>query len=109
MGCYVIDSDAHVREADKDPVVRLQLEQWWGPAVLLAEGKVDRGLIASKVFADAAERVRLEKLIHPLVGQAREREMAAVAQDPKVLAFVWDAPLLFEAGLDRLCDAVVFV
>jgi dephospho-CoA kinase len=109
MGCHVIDSDAHVREAYKDPAVRKTLEEWWGPAVLLAEGKVDRALIAGKVFADPAQRLRLEKLIHPLVGQAREREMAAVARDPKVLAFVWDAPLLFEAGLDKACDAVIFV
>ena len=109
MGCHVIDSDAHVREAYKDPEVRRTLEEWWGSAVLLPEGKVDRALIAAKVFADPAERLRLEKLIHPLVGQAREREMAVVAQDPKVLAFVWDAPLLFEAGLDKVCDAVIFV
>ena len=109
MGCYVIDSDAHVREAYKDSDVRRTLEEWWGPAVLLPDGKVDRALIAGKVFADPLQRQRLEKLIHPLVGQAREREMAAVAQDQKVLAFVWDAPLLFEAGLDKLCDAVVFV
>ena len=109
MGCHVIDSDAHVREAYKDSDVRRTLEEWWGPAVLLPEGKVDRALIAGKVFADPAERVRLERLIHPLVGQAREREMAAVARDPKVLAFVWDAPLLFEAGLDKACDAVIFV
>ena len=25
------------------------------------------------------------------------------------LAFIWDTPLLFEAGLNHLCDAVVFV
>jgi len=26
-----------------------------------------------------------------------------------VVAFVWDTPLLIEGGLDRLCDALVFV
>jgi dephospho-CoA kinase len=108
MGCHVIDSDAHVRDAYRDPAVRRTLEEWWGPQVLTADG-VDRAAIAGKVFTDPQERQRLEKLIHPLVGEAREREMAAVAQDPNVLAFVWDAPLLFEAGLDKLCDAVIFV
>jgi dephospho-CoA kinase len=29
--------------------------------------------------------------------------------DPQVLAFVWDTPLLFETGLNQQCDAVVFV
>ena len=35
--------------------------------------------------------------------------MAAAADDPQVLAYVWDTPLLFEAGLARECDAIVFV
>ena len=34
---------------------------------------------------------------------------AEARHDPQVLAFVWDTPLLFETGLNRQCDAVVFV
>ena len=35
--------------------------------------------------------------------------MAAHAFDPQVLAYVWDTPLLLEAGLAPQCDAIVFV
>jgi len=35
--------------------------------------------------------------------------MSAAANDPQVVAYVWDTPLLFEAGLATQCDAVVFV
>jgi dephospho-CoA kinase len=35
--------------------------------------------------------------------------MAAEKNNPAVLAFVWDVPLLFETGLDRQCDAILFV
>jgi dephospho-CoA kinase len=35
--------------------------------------------------------------------------MEQAARDPGVLAYVWDSPLLLEAGLDELCDTVIFV
>ena len=35
--------------------------------------------------------------------------MRAVADDPQVLAYAWDTPLLLEVGLGPQCDAVVFV
>jgi dephospho-CoA kinase len=39
----------------------------------------------------------------------RNDKMSAVANNPAVVAYIWDTPLLVEAGLDRQCDAVVFV
>jgi dephospho-CoA kinase len=61
------------------------------------------------VFADPAEKSRLERLLHPMVHAARARQMEAAARDPQVVAFVWDTPLLLEAGLGPQCDAIVFV
>lgn len=109
MGCAVIDSDAQVRAAYRDAAVRDALRTWWGDDVFLPGGDINRPAISRKVFADEAERRRLEGLIHPWVAEARGREMAAAADDPQVLAYVWDTPLLFEAGLSAECDAVVFV
>jgi dephospho-CoA kinase len=108
-GCRVIDSDAQARAAYGDPRVIDTLVQWWGPGAVKATGEVDRAFIAGKVFSDPAERNRLEQLLHPLVNAAREREMNEAAKDPAVLAFVWDTPLLFEAGLAGQCDCIVFI
>jgi dephospho-CoA kinase len=108
LGCRVIDSDKQVRDAYRDPRVRQTLAQWWGPQVV-RDGEIDRAFIARRVFTDSADRQRLEQLLHPMVSAAREREMAEAAGDPNVVAFVWDTPLLFEAGLAASCDAVVFV
>ena len=77
--------------------------------MLTAAGEVNKRAVAGKVFGQPAERERLEKLLHPMVNEARERLMAATADDPSVPAFVWDTPLLFETGLYQRCDAVVFV
>jgi dephospho-CoA kinase len=109
MGCLVIDSDAQVRAAYDDERVKAALRQWWGDAAFDDSGRVARRFVAARVFADPAERQRLERLLHPLVNEARELLMRQAADDPQVLAYVWDTPLLFETGLNRLCDAIVFV
>jgi len=109
LNCAVIDSDAQVRSAYSDPAVQRTLREWWGEGVFLSDGKVSRSEIAKRVFNDPQERKRLEGLIHPLVNEARQREMGILAHDPGTVAFVWDTPLLFEAGLSGECDAIVFV
>ena len=107
LGCAVIDSDAQVKAAYRDPSVRDALRSWWGEEVFLPNGDINKPVIARRVFADEPARRRLEALIHPWVADARRREMAAA--DAQVAAYVWDTPLLFEAGLNAECDAVVFV
>jgi dephospho-CoA kinase len=109
LGCAILDSDAHVRQAYGDPQVLAALRQWWGDEVLRPDGSVDRSRIAGRVFHDPRERKRLEGLLHPMVARLREREMEKLALNPGVVAFVWDTPLLFEAGLNSRCDAVAFV
>jgi dephospho-CoA kinase len=107
LGCVVSDSDAEARAALDEPGIREQLVAWWGPGILDDAGQVDRAAIAAVVFRDREQRTRLESLVHPRV-HARRREIfaAAPADAP---ALVMDVPLLYEAGLDAECDAVVFV
>lgn len=108
-GCLVLDSDASVQSAYRDEGIRRTLRAWWGDAIFLPDGSVDRRALAERIFRDPAERARLEGLIHPFVAADRDRSMATHKDDPRVKAFVWDVPLLFEVGLDKACDYVVFV
>jgi len=109
LGCRVINSDAMVHEAYAQDAVKRVLQRWWGAAVFNACGQVDRRAVAKRVFADPAQRRRLEKLLHPLIDRRRRRLMKAAAAEAAIVAFVWDAPLLYETGLNRLCKAMVFV
>jgi dephospho-CoA kinase len=109
MGCAVVDSDAMVREAYKDAKVKQTLKKWWGDLIFNPDGEIDRPAVWRKVVERPDERRRLEQLLHPMVNDARERLMKQRAEDPQVVAFVWDTPLLFETGLNVHCDAVVFV
>jgi dephospho-CoA kinase len=108
-GCTIIDSDAMVRQAYKDAQVKATLRKWWGDLIFDPKGEIDRQAVWRKVVERPLERRRLEQFIHPIVNEQRERLMRQAAQDPQVVAFVWDTPLLFETGLNVHCDAVVFV
>ncbi|MFG0305981.1 MAG: dephospho-CoA kinase [Phycisphaerales bacterium JB040] len=122
LGCVVSDSDAEARAALERADVIETVRSWWGDGVLTPEGHLDRGAIARVVFADREARSRLEGLIHPLVHEARRELIERVragegAPDggeggvipPGVGVVIVDAPLLFEAGIEGECDAVVFV
>jgi dephospho-CoA kinase len=71
-------------------------------------GKVDRGKLAAKVVNDKAALARLEAIVHPLVGLAREKFLAD-AQARGAPVVLLDIPLLFEIGNECNCDAVVVV
>ena len=107
LGCMVIHADALVRAAYDDPAVREILRAWWGAEVFRADGAIDRAAIARKVFQQPRERLRLEGLLHPRVDAERKRMM--VEAGPETVAFVWDTPLLVEAGLNAQCDALVYI
>ncbi len=108
LGCVVSDSDKSVREIMGDREVIRRLVGWWGREILTPEGLVDRAQVARIVFEQPYERRKLEGLIHPLVHE-RRRELIERAVADGAAGVVIDAPLLYEAGVDRECDAVVFV
>jgi len=108
LGCWISDSDTEAKAALDRPDVRGRLIAWWGQGILGEDGRIDRKRVAAIVFATPAERERLESLTHPLVHRAR-RDLIAKAAAARIPAVIVDAPLLFEAGVDAECDAIVYV
>ena len=109
LGCVTIDSDQLNHQVLRRPEVLETLRQWWGGEAVTPTGDPDRGRIAKIVFADAAERRRLEELVYPLIAGLRADMISAANKDRAVKAIILDSPLLFESNLDRLCDTIVYV
>ncbi|MBL9150561.1 MAG: dephospho-CoA kinase [Phycisphaerae bacterium] len=107
LGCIVSDSDRLAHEALRDPSIRAAVVARHGRAILDDHGEIDRKALGRIVFADREARTALEALVHPYINTARERLFATAT--PTTPACVIDAPLLLEAGLGPLCDAIVFV
>jgi dephospho-CoA kinase len=72
------------------------------------DGRIDRGLLGTRVLSDEAAMKRLEAILHPLVRAEARAFLARQARLRRRMA-VLDIPLLFETGGDRLCDAVIVV
>lgn len=115
QGAAVIDADAISRSltAAGGRAITPIAEQF-GPAMIGADGAMDRQAMRARVFTDTTARQQLEAIIHPLVSRiTQEQTEAAIAQNCPCLVF--DVPLLVESGVrwrsqvDRVwvvdCDA----
>ena len=109
QGCAVIDSDADAHLVLQSDPVRHELRQWLGDNVFHPDGLVNRKAVGSRIFTDPAQVERLNALIHPRVAAQPRTFHAKYLTDPAIRAIIWDTPLLFEVGLDKECDALVFV
>lgn len=105
-GALVIDTDQLAREVvQKGSDCLAQLAARFGDDILRADGTLDRAALAAKAFASPDEKAALEAITHPAI-IARSREI--LANSEASLAVI-DAPLLFESGMDALCDVTLAV
>jgi dephospho-CoA kinase len=110
LGAAPVDADRLAHEALDDPATARAVERILGVRVRRPGGGVDRAAVAARVFGERGRAAlrRVEALLHPLVRRGM-REAVAAARRRSAPAAVLDAPLLFEAGVDRSCDLTVFV
>lgn len=113
LGAKWIDADAMVHEVYRQASVLHALTQRWGTEVLDQHGNLDRRQVAAIVFAPHQEaRLELEwleALVHPLVAERIKQQLEQWRLDPSIQIVVLDAPVLIQAGWDRLCDELIFV
>jgi dephospho-CoA kinase len=110
-GAATISSDEIVhRLLREDGEVKAAIVERLGEGVLGSDGEIDRGKVGRIVFADRAELVWLEALLHPRVVSVylRWREELAELDDPPAVCAT-EVPLLYETGGEARFDAVVAV
>jgi dephospho-CoA kinase len=108
-GVPVVDADALARAVVAPGAPALQeIARTFGADVLDAGGALDRKKLGAIVFADPEARRRLEAITHPAIRDAMLAETARLGAAGHDLVF-YDAPLLFEVGLDAALDSVVVV
>jgi dephospho-CoA kinase len=110
-GALVIDADVLAREVVEPGTPGLAaVVDRFGPAVLTAEGRLDRPALGRLVFGEGetarAARRDLEAVVHPAV-RARAAELEAAARPDQVVVHV--IPLLVETGQAGSFDLVVVV
>lgn len=94
LGVPVFDADAEVHrlqgpDGNLVEAIEAEFPGTTGPA------GVDRQVLGRRVLADDSAMKRLEAIVHPAVGAARQRFLSDNADAPLV---VFDIPLLLEKG-----------
>jgi len=106
LGITVVDADLAARIVVEPGGSALgAIAAHFGKEILQADGTLDRAALRQKVFADAAERLWLERLTHPLIEQEIRRQIAASRSPYTILS----SPLLLEGQQKALVDCVVVV
>jgi dephospho-CoA kinase len=109
MGAAVLDADevAHAVVAVGRPAWQ-KLKQAFGPGFFLADGSLNRPLMARKVFSDRQARLRLNNIVHPYVAKEIQERLESLERQGVKMVLV-EVPLLFEAGLAGGYDKVIVV
>ena len=112
-GFYMIDCDAISRTLDTDKNYVAAIERAFGTAAVHFYGgvkRINRKALGALVFGKDAVAGGVEKInaiSHPII-ITKVYESIALARAAGKSAVI-DAPLLFEAGLDTVCDVTVGV
>jgi dephospho-CoA kinase len=97
-GAAIVDAD-RIAHALQEPGRRChqQIVEAFGREVLDEAGRIDRRLLAARVFADASARQHLEAIMHPAIREACEDEIRAAEASGMTICIV-DAALILETG-----------
>ncbi|MBI5259317.1 MAG: dephospho-CoA kinase [Burkholderiales bacterium] len=106
LGATLVDTDA-IAHALTGPGGRAMplLREAFGDDVATTDGALDRARMRALVFADAQAKQRLERILHPMIGQEAQHQAAATPGP-----VVFDVPLLSESSHWRQrCDRILVV
>ncbi len=108
-GIAVVDTD-HIARRLVEPgqPALAEIAGAFGPSVISPNGGLDRKELARRIFADAAERAKLEAILHPKIREVWEAEVkrwraSGCARGAVII------PLLFETKAESLFDAIICV
>ncbi len=104
LGAAHLDADEISRAlTGPDGAALPEIRRVFGDEVFGPDGALDRASLGRLVFGNEPARRALEAIIHPLVQREMLERMDAAAQDGARVVIL-DVPLLFETGMDALCD-----
>ena len=110
LGAKVVDADSISRE-----IVKPHFSAWrkivrkFGRAILKKNNQIDRQKLGRIIFSNSSKRKMLERITHPEIISQIKKQLKKFIKKNKKSVIVIDAPLLFEAKLEKIADKVVVV
>lgn len=105
-GITIVDADLAARVIVEPGEAALQdIVETFGEHILNTDGTLNRAALRQIVFADPAERQRLEAITHPRIAQEIMRQLSVSTSPYTVLV----SPLLFESGQHRFAQRTLLI
>ena len=106
LGAAIVDGDVLSRELTApDGIALPPIRRHFGDGVFLPDGTLNRRALGSIIFANDAARAALDDIMQPLLYELILRDVRKARSEGKDVC-VLDMPLLYEKGIDTLCDTV---
>ena len=107
LGAVVIDADEVARLVVEpgQPAWR-DIVAVFGEAVLNPDGTLNREALGTRVFGCPGRLQELNRITHPRVIKYFQEELRRIEKEQPEVIVVLDVPLLFESGMDKMCDEV---
>jgi len=106
--CLDMDTLARVVTEPGHPTLQT-LAETFSSDILREDGSLDRKKLAAIAFSTQEGAQKLNNITHPAIWRETERRLVEYAAQGDVKAVLLDAPLLLEAGMDRICHKVIAV
>lgn len=95
LGIDVIDTDIMARKLTEPYGLAIRMIQnTFGDTFIAADGSLDRNKMRSVIFSDNDSRLKLEKILHPLILKETVRQVAQTESSYTIIV----VPLLFESN-----------
>lgn len=108
-GWVLVDADRIARDiVEPGQPALTELAEAFGQDILLPDGSLDRGLLASRAFASAEKTAVLNSITHPRIQEETQARFEAARQGGAEFV-VYDMPLLVDKGLHKDMDATIVV
>ncbi len=97
-GAPIVDADLIARAvAERGEPGWQKIVETFGEGVLQADGQLDRGKVGEMIFRDATKRAELDRIMHPIILERMETEIAVYEKQGEAIVIL-DIPLLLELG-----------
>lgn len=106
LGAKCVDADeiSHRLTAENGALLPA-IREAFGDGVFFEDGTLNRRALGEAVFGDPAKRLLLDNVTHPAIQKAIMDEVEAYEAEGAPMVLI-NVPLLFETGMDALCDEV---
>ena len=107
FGIPIHDSDLVVKVLiETNALVLRKIKKNWPEVIDIVDSKevVNKGKLSEIIFNNTKCKEKLEKIIHPLVN--KKRKMFLKKYEPKKFIVGMDIPLLYETGLNKICNYI---